>query len=156
MEDITKALQDRFITAAEGYWVNYYDFNYKGDKINKTLIGQNRADDIIVNAVVPMIILFARTFNEKYIEKLTLSFYHQYPKLSDNEYTKCIIKELLNDNPILTAKQAQGALQLYRFFCSSNKCERCDIHKTLNNEISVPQQETEETQKEEIQVVNPE
>ena len=143
IEDIKKALQDKFIIVAEGYWVNYYDFNYKGGKVNKTLIGQSRADDIIVNAVIPMVILFAKTFNERYTERMVFSFYHQYPKLSDNEYTKCIVKELLNDNPILTAKQAQGALQLYKFFCSNNRCERCDIHKALNKEISITSQETE-------------
>ena len=151
MEDTTKALQDKFITEAEGYWTIYYDFNYKGDKINKTLIGQSRADDIIVNAVIPMVILFARIFNEKYVEKLIFSFYHQYPKLSDNEFTKSIVKELLNNNPISTAKQAQGALQLYRFFCSSDKCEKCDIHRALNNELSAPSQETEEKQEQETE-----
>jgi hypothetical protein len=147
IEDTIKALQDKFIVVAEDYWVNYYDFNYKGDKINKTLIGQSRADDIIINAVISMVILFARIFNEKYIEKFALSFYHQYPRLSDNEYTKYIVKELLNNNPILTAKQAQGALQLYRFFCSSNKCEKCDINKALNKEdVSIQSQEKQETQ----------
>ena len=139
IEETIDKLYSKFSIEAEGYWCSHYGFATEIKKENKTLIGQNRVDDIIINAIVPLVILFARYFKEIRTEKLTMSLYHFFPKLSDNEHSRIIVSELLEDNPIITAKQQQGAIQLYKFYCLENRCAKCDVGKALKIGKKVPE-----------------
>jgi hypothetical protein len=140
IEETIDKIYSRFTVEADGYWCSHYGFSLEIKKENKTLIGQNRVDDIIINAVIPLVILFARHFKEVRTEKLTMSLFHFFPKITDNEHSRIIVSELLEDNPIITAKQQQGAIQLYKFYCSESRCSKCDVGKALKLGKNAPEE----------------
>jgi len=139
IEETIEKIYSKFIVNAEGFWITHYGFSAEIKKENKALIGQSRVDDIIINAIVPLVLLFTRCFKEVKTEKLTMSLYHFFPKLSDNEFSRIIVSDLLEGNPIITAKQQQGAIQLYKYYCQESRCSKCDIGKILK--IGKPAQE---------------
>lgn len=131
LEETVEQIYKKFVVEGEGYWQSHYNFTGEVKKEIKALIGQSRIDDIIVNSIIPLVILYSRYFKEIRTEKLSMSLYHFFPKLSDNEYSRIIVNELLDGNPIITAKQQQGAIHLYKYYCSELKCSKCDIGKIL-------------------------
>jgi hypothetical protein len=144
VEATIKKLIELFTVEADGYWCTHYNFNSEKRKETRILIGQNRIDDILINTLIPMVILYAREFKEYRLEKLAMSLYHFYPHISDNETSRDIIEQLLQNNPIKTAKQQQGAIHLYKFYCTMNKCIKCDIGKFLKGDKSSPENIIEE------------
>ncbi len=131
IEETIQKIYSKFIVEAQGYWITHFTFSSELKKESKALIGQSRVDDIIINAIVPLVLLFTRCFKEIKTEKLTMSLYHFFPKISDNEHSRIIVSELLGENPIITAKQQQGAIQLFKYYCKDSRCSKCDIGKIL-------------------------
>jgi hypothetical protein len=153
IEKTIEKLVALFNVEGSGYWCTHFNFSPESRKESKTFIGQNRIDDIIINTLIPVLILYSRFFRENRLEKLSMSIYHFYPHLSENETSRIIVEQLLDNNTIKTAKQQQGAIHLYKFYCSINKCAKCDIGKILKGK-SFEKEENPELEAHEEEKIN--
>lgn len=127
-----RALEERFIIDADGFWNDHYSFHDRSGSMVKTLIGVQRARDIILNVVIPLCLLYARLFKNREIREQTLALYDASPPSTSNTVTRTIEAQLLKGKlPLSSAKMQQGALQLYKFFCVEERCAECAIGKIV-------------------------
>jgi hypothetical protein len=150
VEKTIEKLVGLFNVEGTGYWCTHFNFSSETRKDSKSLIGQHRIDDIIINTLIPIIIQYSRFFNENRLEKLAMSIYHFYPHLSENETSRIIVEQLLDNNAVKTAKQQQGAIHLYKFFCMSNKCSKCDVGKIIKGKSLDKEEEIEPETSQEV------
>lgn len=117
---------------ARAYWKKHYVFGTGASADIRMLIGAGRAEEIIINTVLPLTYLRGQIFGQQSISDQAKRVYEDHPAVTDNMVT-LIMKENLfgGDNVLGTVESQQGALHLYRNFCSERRCERCKIGKAL-------------------------
>jgi len=100
------------------------------DKSKPALIGRDRAKDIVVNIVLPVMYLYFETSKEGQLRNTVLECYRLSPKLSENVIVRAMCEQLnadydadlaLNDS----AYRQQGLLYLYKNYCRYQKCRSC-------------------------------
>ena len=127
-----RQLQSLFIVHTDGYWQHHYLFGEIAKQTVTTLIGKSRADDIVLNVVIPICLLYARIFKDKEVRHGALEIFEECPGLSDNTITRIIEKQLIKQKFKLdSAMLQQGALQLYKFYCVEERCKECAIGKEV-------------------------
>lgn len=125
-------LEEMFVVPADGFWMNHYRFGERTNKLLTTLVGRNRADDIILNVVVPISFLYARIFKDKDARQGTLKLLQHCPPLSRNTVTNTIEQQVIKGRFDLdSAMLQQGALQLYKFYCVDERCSECAVGKAV-------------------------
>lgn len=133
-----RRLESLFIIPAEGFWRTHYHFTHqtKGELI--TLIGKNRANDILVNVLLPIALLYARIFKDRDVRHGALQIFHKLPPLAENSVTKIIMQQLIypvygvkNKLPRQSAMMQQGMLQLYKYYCVEERCAECAVGKIV-------------------------
>jgi hypothetical protein len=126
------ALERLFIVGADGYWTSHYRFGEPASAPIKTLIGKGRAAEVIVNAVVPVSLLYARTFRDRNLEECVFALLEECPPEHPNHITTVISSQLVRKRFALdTARLQQGALQLYNRYCTAGRCGECEVGKIV-------------------------
>lgn len=127
-------LQSMFLISADEFWKSHYRFGEQTSKDITTLIGKNRADDIVLNAVVPITLLYARIFKDKDVRQNVLKIIEGSPASTENTITKIIDRQIIREKfKLKSTMLQQGALQLYKFYCVEGKCSDCQIGKSIQN-----------------------
>jgi hypothetical protein len=125
-------LESLFIVPTHEFWSTHYRFGEHAKVLLTKLIGKNRADDIILNAVLPICLLYARVFKDREVRQEILKIFEQCPATSDNSVTRSIDKQLIKEKLKLdSAKLQQGAIQLYKSYCIIEKCGECAVGKIV-------------------------
>ncbi len=93
-----------------------------------SLIGKERLIGIKSNVLYPARI--AETVSPKIQDQLRSEWYH-IPSRSSAHSNSIISQELLESEPIKTVEEEQGALLLYRQYCSVQRCSECPLGKEL-------------------------
>lgn len=109
------------------FWTTHYLF---GDPTAHRVhpLGPERRDDMIINTVVPLVLLYARVFKDRLARERALDMFDVVPASSTNSVTRLMQQQLLRKKVALgTAGTQQGLLQLYKFYCSEELCAECDI-----------------------------
>lgn len=129
-------LEQMFIVPANGFWSTHFRFGETSKSIIKTLIGKSRVDEIILNVIITICLLYARIFKDKDVRGNTLKIFGNFPPLSENTITKIISSQLIKSRfKLNSAMLQQGVLQCYKFYCIEEKCGECIIGKlTINAE----------------------
>ncbi len=128
---LRQELEKAFCERPTDYWSNHYTFDGEtGGAQNEMLIGRERARDILVNTVTPVLYLFAQESCQGRLKNVVLELGASYPKQAENEITRLMRKQLSSlefrmDDNVKTARQQQGLIQLHRMYCRSLKCEEC-------------------------------
>ena len=95
-------------------------------------IGSARKDDIIINTVVPLFMLYARIFRDPSVREGVLNMLLTYPALQSNSITRRIERHILRPKMRLTsAVRHQGAMQLFNYYCREERCRECDIGRLV-------------------------
>ncbi|MGB9592420.1 MAG: hypothetical protein ACPL1K_07875, partial [Candidatus Kryptoniota bacterium] len=98
----------------------------------RMLIGAGRANEIIVNVVLPLLYLRGKTFELPYFQDKAIKIMEQFHPLEDNNLTLAMKEQLFDgDNVFESVLHQQGAIQLYRTLCSERRCSRCKIGKQV-------------------------
>jgi hypothetical protein len=128
-----KHLVELFRVKSEGYWENHYNFGGSSRVKTGFAIGTSKASEIVVNGVLPLMLTFARIFNNRVIENGVIEIYKNFPGLSPNWITSKIEDELLLGKFKISssALMHQGGVQLYKFYCSNSLCKACAIGNRL-------------------------
>jgi hypothetical protein len=129
-----RMIQTIFLIPADRFWKSHYRFGENANKEIMTLIGKNRADDIILNAVVPILMLYARIFKDKEVRQSVIKLFEISPPSAENTITKTITQQIIREKFKLEAAMLQqGAIQLYKFYCVEGKCSECQIGRSIPN-----------------------
>jgi hypothetical protein len=117
------------------YWSKNYFFS-RQSKRTYQLLGEERLNDIIINVIIPFVYLYSVTFKNSDITKNVLNFYSDLKIKADNSVVKVIKTQLLNHTRIKINSPAieQAAMQLYNFYCTRERCEMCEIGKSVYKE----------------------
>lgn len=108
------------------YWQTHYRFGKPSDHVLAAM-GQKAAENLIINAVVPLLIAYSHHKDQPEYRERAIRLLEQLPA-EDNRVTR--IWQDLNI-PIRTAFDSQGAIELYNNFCQPKKCLSCQIGVSL-------------------------
>lgn len=126
----TQNLRDMLVRSASGYWTEHYTLGGRRHKETPFLIGHNRADDIVINVILPVIFGHAQRWEHRELQQTAKAVYASHGKLQDNRTTRYVANRILHDNEqhdsvINSAMRQQGLIHLYKNFCAVRNCENC-------------------------------
>ena len=120
------------IIPAEGFWTKHFVFGSLASTEIRMLIGATRAEEIIINSILPLAYLRGDVFDSPGHRDMALEIYRRHRPTQDNNLTLLIKQDLFGgDNVFGSVIAQQGALHLYRGFCSERRCMRCKIGKAV-------------------------
>jgi hypothetical protein len=107
------------------YWNAHYDFGRP--KRPSHLIGQARAAELAVNAVLPLAHAWGQWRGDEGLCQAALCAVRQYPARGANELTRYMAQEVLRTPIRPSACRQQGLLHLYHRWCRDKSCAECPI-----------------------------
>jgi hypothetical protein len=133
--EISGKLNDFFcVEANDDYFANHYTPGGKRLAKPQLLVGATRSQEITINIVIPIGLIFARASKSEKLEAGFNVLFQSGKKPGDNKLLRFMkhyifgnkqemLKALVND------KQAQGLMQVYQDFCTQNdnNCQRCQF-----------------------------
>lgn len=116
------------------FWTHHYQFDHATKKLTRPL-GIERTDEIITNAVVPLVLLYARTFKDRYAREGALQLFESMPPSVENSITRLMKKQLLKEKlGMESVSVQQGVIQLYKFYCREERCAECEVGRAVLRE----------------------
>ena len=131
---MAKELTKKFMVQAEGFWRDHFSFDESHLESKPTdsakLVGPDRAGDIAVNVVYPVLLAYAQETENGRMRNTVLEGFARHPKLSENTITRDMKRMLsghksVNNDWVMGARHQQGLIHLYKFVCVPEDCERC-------------------------------
>jgi len=115
------------------YWVRRAHLGSHMSK-GQRLIGMQCARTVVVDAMLPILVVYAQHHADTALSDRILACYHAAPLLPDNHVLRYMRHRMLGNNPALLARvtgarQQQGLLQLFTDFCGNDEgnCQGCDF-----------------------------
>ncbi len=128
-------LNDFFcVQANDDYWANHYSPGGKLLAKPQLLVGASRSQEITVNIVIPIGLIFARASKSEQLETGFNVLFQSGKKPGDNKLLRFMKHYIFgNKKEMLTVlvndKQTQGLMQVYQDFCTQNdnNCQHCQF-----------------------------
>ncbi|MEW6701906.1 MAG: DUF2851 family protein [Bacteroidota bacterium] len=130
---LINSLRSLFVIRSNGYWKNHYVFDQPTNGEIKYFVGASRADEIVVNIVLPFFAVYFDVFGNTNLSKKIIKLYSVYQQRSENQIIMEVAHALNLTAQMKRTIVAQGMIELYRNFCSKNKCLECEIGKVAFN-----------------------
>mgnify|MGYP001115211532 CR=1 FL=1 len=132
----SRKLRDILMPRASGYWARHYNFGEKSHKESSFLIGRNRAADIVVNVVLPVVMAYTRQSQHGWLQQTAIKAYTTHPKLQDNKITRYVADRIFRSKEerisiVNSAMRQQGLIGLYKSFCLLRNCHNCPLMKGI-------------------------
>ncbi len=132
------ALHSLFSFQPDEFWRRHFLFKAKsrskknddneGPKTAGIALGAARINDLLVNTIVPVLLLYGRIFKESAISRHARAVLEALPASQENPVTEIMQQQLLKKKKTLSSAQLQqGAIQLFRFYCTHVRCTECAI-----------------------------
>lgn len=127
----TVLLEQTLAVPAAGYWKGRYMF---GKSVfpdhDRLFLGQSRIRDILISAVLPVFLLYARQTSQSALELQILRLYSIFPAPDLNRTTRTVFDQVLahRNIPVAQIRSAimyQGLLQLHKHYCHLPACTHC-------------------------------
>jgi len=126
-----KSLTKLISIQSNPFWIHHYDFDQPTRK-NVVTLGLSRINELLVNTVIPIALLYARVFKDSVVREHALRFYESFPPVEENTLTRLMQRQLLRNRvPLDSASRQQAVIQLYKFYCAQARCHECEIGKIL-------------------------
>jgi hypothetical protein len=132
-EVLAKSLRSTFIIKAEGFWKRHYIIDQTSNSEIKYFVGISRADEIVVNVVLPFYAVYFDMFGKKEAVKKVMKFYNAYEERSDNQLTMEVAQSLNMDGKVHRTVLTQGMIELFRSYCSRSQCLECEMGRAVFN-----------------------
>ena len=133
-EDMLDQLLSLFDIADESFWNYHYSFTDASPK-KRSLLGEARRLDIIINALIPFSNLYGTIFGIDAIAMNALRVAEAIPLLESNAIVRKIENQLLKEKfRMHAAHEQQGAIHLYRRYCAVGRCNECEVGKRVFGE----------------------
>jgi len=115
------------------YWTRRAHLGGRMSK-GQRLIGTQRARTVVIDAILPVLMLYAQHSADAALREHLLACYDTAPLLPDNHLLRYMHHRMLGNDPALLglvrgARQQQGLLQLFTDFCGNDEgnCQGCDF-----------------------------
>ncbi|MBU2492560.1 MAG: DUF2851 family protein [Bacteroidetes bacterium] len=128
---LINSLRSLFVIKASGFWQKHYVFDQPASSEIKYFVGASRADEIIVNVILPFMSVYFNVFGNSDLSKKVLKLYNIYPQNSDNKIVRDVGEGLNLEEYLNKTIYSQGMIELFRSKCSKNKCLECEIGKVV-------------------------
>ena len=123
------ALHMMFHLTPDRFWQRHLHLRAPTASVGVTL-GKSRITDLLMNAVLPITLLYGRMFDVPGLYQSGFRLYRQIPlpHNSSNGVIRHLRHQLLRDRFVLTtAMHQQGAIQLFRRYCAPGRCSGCRV-----------------------------
>ena len=130
---LINSLRSLFVIKSDGYWKNHYVFDQTASGEIKYFVGASRADEIVVNVIIPFYAVYFEIFGNTAFSKKITNLYSIYEQRSENQIITEVAEALNLTNQVKRTVIAQGMIELFRNYCSKNKCLECEIGKVVFN-----------------------
>lgn len=127
----TLRMLDHLLSARpDAYWRTHFRFGPRttGPAV---LPGHARRQDMIANHLLPMMILYGRTFALSRMDERAYDLYFLMPSLQHNRITRLMAAELPGVVQLRSAVLQQGAMQLLHEYCTRGRCGQCAIGRSV-------------------------
>ncbi|HEX3074079.1 MAG TPA: DUF2851 family protein, partial [Ignavibacteriales bacterium] len=128
-------LTNILLIPAEDYWAGHYVFGKEAAQKNKYLLGASRADEIILNVLIPFTALYAKIFNMKDTYKNAIKFYIESQLIEKNRTVDNMLISLNMRDIKLRGIETQGILELKKTRCNHGNCSECYIGKNIASSV---------------------
>jgi hypothetical protein len=117
-----RTLRSIFVARQSDFWVTHYRFGLRQSKPIAPM-GNASIDNIIVNAIVPLLAAYGRTMDESFQVDKAVAFLKALPA-EQNAVTR---KWSVLGDPAGSAFDSQARIGLYQTFCRARRCLDCSI-----------------------------
>lgn len=127
INSLLNTLRKMLIVRADGFWKYYYNFDIKCEQPLNYFIGSTRAEEIILNVVLPFVKVFNTIFyNKKLCQKVDMLYRTLYQK-TENQLVAQLSVNLSIERFQNQSIFQQGLIELFRDYCSKKRCRECKI-----------------------------
>jgi hypothetical protein len=136
--DYAPALVDEGLAvASEGYWVGHFDFGRTARGLGSSLLGGQRAADVVVNVLLPFVVALGWSDGRAEAAARALEMYRRRPRLATNTLERHMKAQLgIAGRVMNTARRQQGLIHIYRSFCARGWCEHCPLRRGRARPVS--------------------
>ena len=127
-------LRNALIIKAHGFWSTHYVFEKRAKERLKYFIGLSRADDIIVNVILPVMSVYFEIFGIKDSARRVKLLSLNYMQNDTNKIVDQVVQSLKLDKSAVKSIYMQGMIELFRYYCVREKCLECEIGKVVFKE----------------------
>lgn len=141
--ELLQRLETLLIVPVYGYWNHHYLWNDSGRNQTGDLIGRQRAHEMIVNVILPVLALYAESQSLNALSEQILHVYGQAPSRENNAILKYMIQQLYR-RPVnsWTPQLAQGLIHLHKR-CTAFDCVDCDLFEETVRSVMKRQEDSE-------------
>jgi hypothetical protein len=120
-----RRLRGRLLVGAEDFWGNYIDFGLPARRTVPALLGEDRADIIVVNVLLP----FAAAWEKSAaLAAKAADIYRRYPALAENGLEKHMRRQLgISRFLVNSARRQQGLIHIFKTLCAQGECGVCPL-----------------------------
>jgi hypothetical protein len=123
-----RALEEALLVRADDYWGRYLDFGMPVTGKAPSLIGADRAAEIITNVILPFFTAYGWLAGQKIPEDKARETYRRYRPSLENSLEKHMREQLgVSRETAGTAQKRQGLIYIYKTFCTQGKCGECPL-----------------------------
>lgn len=120
-------LRNMMIIKGDGYWSNHFNFSKPVKTKIKYFLGLGRADEIIINIILPMMSVYFDLFDNKTAAQRVLNIYVNYNQKDGNKLVSDMSEVLGLQSFTLNSVVHQGMIELFRGYCIKQRCMECNI-----------------------------
>ncbi|MBN1190870.1 MAG: DUF2851 family protein [Dehalococcoidales bacterium] len=123
-----KAIESALVVKSGAYRAGHYYPCPSPGSGGLTLLGKERAAEIIINVLLPYLRAGAESGRLPVTLSRTSRMFSLYPRLESNSIERHMLAQLgLNAGQVNTACLQQGLIHIYRQFCVLGKCGECPL-----------------------------
>jgi hypothetical protein len=126
-------MRNLLIIKSEGFWQKHYVFEQSSKVPLNYFLGLSRVDEIIVNVILPSLALYYELFGMNEYTERAVKLYSNYYQNSENNLVDELSKTLNLNDAWKRSVLYQGMIELFRSYCSRDRCLECNIGKRIFN-----------------------
>ncbi|MCW8806245.1 MAG: DUF2851 family protein [Ignavibacteriaceae bacterium] len=133
VKEANVVLRNYIITEAKGYWTDHFNFDKKSPEKLNYFIGVSRADEIIVNVLFPILIVYFEIFDQNDSARRVKKLYLNYTQHGSNMVVEKVESTLGLDKASRRSANYQAMIELFRNYCVKERCPECKIGQKIFN-----------------------
>lgn len=133
VKEANVVLRNYIITEAKGYWASHYNFDKPSEEKLNYFIGVSRADEIIINVLLPTLALYFEIFEKKDSARRVKQLYINYTQYGSNMVVEQVETTLGITKSSRKSINYQAMIELFRNFCVNERCLECKIGQKVFN-----------------------
>jgi hypothetical protein len=126
-------LRNLVVVRGDGFWKRHFIFDQPAKTEINYFIGISRADEIIVNVILPALAIYFEIFDRKELTKKVYKLYQNFFQKTENKLVEEVSSTLQLADAGNRSILYQGMIELFRNYCSREKCLECIIGKKVFN-----------------------